>query len=118
MAAPRFHITDLPVNDVKALVALLQQNFEDLRGFILEQPLLNGEFRHCEITLDKAVTDYKFQHRLNFIPKDVIQTFLTEGVTLTWAYDHFDRTNIQLTTSAPCTVRFLVGRYDAKTGVA
>lgn len=109
---PKLHISDLPTENLKTLVGFLQDNFASLESFFKGEPFLNGEFRHYELVFTVAVTDYKFQHRMSFIPKDIIQTFLTEGVTLTWAYDDFDRTNIKFTTSAPCTVRFFVGRYQ------
>lgn len=95
---------------------LIRQNFIKLQSLIAEDPFLSGSFKHTEIILTKAVTNYKFAHNLNFIPRDIIQTFLTEGVTLTWKYDHFDRTNILFTTSAACTVRFFVGRYEKAGG--
>lgn len=90
----------------------IRENFRQLKILLKENPFLSGEFRHYEMVLPQAVTNAKFAHNFNFIPRDIIQTFLTEGVTLTWKYDHFDRTNLQFTASAACTVRFLAGRYE------
>lgn len=99
----------LAVNEIKD--PFVQENFKKLDEFFRANPLLNGDFKHFEIILDDAVADYNFKHNLNFVPKDLIQTFLTDGITLTWNFDDFTNTDISFTTSGACTVRFFLGRY-------
>lgn len=112
---PTLYITELTqLND--DFLQKCRDNFIELDKFIKREPFLNGEFRHYELTFSAAVTNQTFQHHLSFVPKDIIQTFLTPGVTLTWAYTSFDRTNIQFTTDGACTVRFFVGRYTDEAG--
>ncbi len=108
---PYFYLDELTDENEDA-IALVRENFRELKKFIELEPFLNGEFKHYSLTFDVAVTAIPFQHRLKFVPKDIIQTFLTEGVTITWLYDSFDRETISFTTSGPCTLRFFVGRYQ------
>lgn len=111
---PSFYIKEIS-EDVSSL-PFIQENFILLRDFLKDQVFLNGEFKHYELVFDRAVTNLSFPHRLTFVPKDIIQTFVTEGVTVTWKYNSFDRTNIVFSTSASCTLRFFVGRYQKESG--
>ena len=88
-----------------------QENFETLQNYIQDEALLKGEFKFFEITFTQAETNYKFPHKLGFQPKDVIQTSLTGAGSLTWNYDSFDSTNLNITTTDACVVRAFIGRY-------
>ena len=90
----------------------IQENFVRLNTFISDQPFLKGRFQHFEIEFGAAVTNLRIQHRLGFQPKDLIQTFLTGGETLTWNYDLFDSKYLDVTTSGPCKVRAIIGAYE------
>lgn len=94
----------------------VRENFRLLDDYLRDVDFLAGEFRHIEIVLESAVTNFKFAHNLGFVPRDIILTFVTDGATVTWDYDSFDRENIQLDTSAACTIRFFVGRYEKERG--
>ena len=76
------------------------------------QPFLNGDWKFFEIEFGRAATAYEFRHGLGFQPKDIIQTSLIGSGTITWNYADFDSTNLNITTSGACTVRFFVGRYE------
>lgn len=90
-----------------------QENFKRLIGYFKTQEFMKGEWRFVEITLNSAVTEYKYPHRIGFMPMDVVQTRLTPaGVTLTWNYSKFDTEYINISTSAACVVRAFIGRYS------
>lgn len=75
------------------------------------QVILKGQWRFVELTFEAAVTDYLYPHKLNFVPKDVIQTATSGAMAVIWNYDDFDRTNVSLTTSEGGTVRAFIGSY-------
>ncbi len=88
-----------------------RENFKRLQDFINNSPLNKGEFKFFEIQLSAAVTNQKWRHGLGFVPMDVLQTYVSGGVTVTWNFDLFDRTNLDLTTSGATTIRAFIGRY-------
>lgn len=89
----------------------LETNFRRLNEYLFNQVILRGEFKFFELTFPAAVTNQRVKHFFNFVPKDIIQTSLTGGSTLTWNYDEFDREFLNVTTSGPATVRAFIGRY-------
>jgi hypothetical protein len=89
-----------------------QENFKRLNALLESAAILKGEFRFFELTFNAAVTNQVFKHRLGFLPKDIIQTAVTEGVTVTWHYASFTATDVVLTTSGACTIRVYIGRYE------
>lgn len=90
----------------------IRETFRLIDKYFRDTDFFNGEFKHYEIVLSKAVTDYQFSHNLGFVPKDVLTTFISGGATLTWKYDNFTRTYVQFTTSAATTIRCFIGRFD------
>ncbi len=98
--------TLVPVED-KATQENLQRLSDYLRGDVLAA--FHGRF--FEITFTTAVTARRYAHKLGFTPKDVLQTYVTEGVTVTWLPDQFDGTDVLLTTTGACTVRAFIGKY-------
>jgi hypothetical protein len=89
-----------------------RENFKRLNALLEESPLLKGEFKFFELVLTGAVTNLSLKHNLGFQPKDILQTSVTEGVTVTWKYASFTPTDVVLTTSAACTIRVFIGRYE------
>lgn len=89
-----------------------RDNFQQIERHAREQSLLRGRFKFFEITFAKAVTNFKFPHKLGFAPKDVIQTSLMGAGVLTWNYARFDATNLDITTSAACVARAFIGCYE------
>lgn len=83
-----------------------------INSFLSRQILLNGEWKFFELTFSIAVDNFKYPHGLKFIPKDVIQTYISEDSAVIWNYNEFDRANLDITVSSPCTVRAFIGRYE------
>ena len=89
----------------------LQENFLRIEREINSQDLLRGQWKFFELDFSKSVTNFRFQHRLPFLPKDVIQTSLTGVGALTFNYDLFTKEHLDVSTTGPCVVRFFVGAY-------
>lgn len=98
----------------------LRENFRKIKDFNLLQPILNGDFKFIEIVITGNKTNFLYVHKLNFIPKDVIQTsavFSAGAGSVAWNYASFDTTYVYLTTTGmgstdTCTVRALIGRFQ------
>ena len=112
MNSPKFYITQLGKLEVKDLIPFLQENWKILDNFFKGTQILNGEFEHFEIINTAAVTNFRFYHNLKFQPKDLISTFTTEGVSVTWKYDTFNVDYIEVTTDGSATLRGFLGRYE------
>ncbi len=78
----------------------------------IDQQLLRGQWKFIELTFDAEVANFKYPHKLSFVPKDVIQTSSIGTGTVIWNYDLFDRTNLDISTTEACTVRAFVGSYQ------
>lgn len=89
----------------------IRDNFKTLQEVLRAENLLSADFQHFELEFDKAVTSVDIRHNLNYVPLDVIQTWTTPGVTVTWAYNKFTRETIRLSTSAACRIRVFIGAY-------
>lgn len=93
-----------------------RENFKRLQLFLQKFPLFRGEWVFLEKTFTSAVTDLDIAHGLGFTPKDIILTGVSGAGTIgfdiiTFNFDSFDETNINVTTTDACTVRFFVGCY-------
>lgn len=87
------------------------QDIEDeLNGSVFKK----GDWKAIELTFSAAVTNFKYPHNLGFTPKDALTTARTGAGAITWNYDNFDRTNLDITTTGPCVVRALVGTFFAR----
>lgn len=95
----------------------VKQSFEFLRDFIQDDSILRGQFRHFEKTFDKNET-LVIPHNLGFVPKDVIQTYLSGTGAIVYNYTAFTKDNISITISggptaaSPLIVRFYLGRHE------
>jgi hypothetical protein len=96
---------------------ITRENMLRLQREITEiQVLLKGEWKFFEITFTAAVTNFKYPHKFNFVPKDILQTSKTGAGSITWNYTLFDRTNLNITTSGACVVRAFIGAYLESAG--
>lgn len=68
-----------------------------------------ANFNFYTITFTQAQTNFLFPHNLGFQPQDIVMTSLTGTGTLTFNYSLFDSTNLNISTTGPCVVRFLAG---------
>lgn len=90
---------------------IVRDNFQRIEEWFRTLPLLKGTWRFIEINVDKAEANLKIPHRLRFKPTDVIMTSKTGSGDVTWHYDLFDRTKIEITTTGPCVIRAFVGSH-------
>lgn len=90
---------------------VVRENFLKVQQFIKEWPFTKGTWRFYDVSFVGAVTNFKYPHNLGFIPKDVVQTFKSGAGTVTYNYDSFDATNIDITTTGAAQIRFFLGRY-------
>lgn len=94
-----------------------QENMKRLQKELTDtQVILKGNWRFVEITFTEAVTNFKYPHKLNFVPIDVLQTSLSGVGFVQWNYDEFDFTNLDISASDACVVRAFVGRYQEGAG--
>lgn len=95
----------------------IQQNFKTFGEIFNGSPFLKGQWRFIEIRLEKSGTNIQYEHKLSFAPVDVIVTSVING-TITFKYANFDGTYLVFdatVTSAPMTVRAIIGRYTEET---
>ena len=83
---------------------------------LVNESQLNG-FEFLEFTIDSAVTNKKITHNFGEIPKDVVQTSLTGGGAITYNYDKFSATELDVTTTGPVTVRAYIGTHKEGSGL-
>lgn len=96
---------------------VIRENFRRIQRELTEiQVLLKGEWKFFEITFTGVVTDFDYPHKLGFVPKDIIQTYITPGEAILWNHESFDKTNINVTTTGACTVRAFIGSYLESAG--
>lgn len=87
-----------------------RENFVKIQEEINEgQVILKGRWRFLTLTFTGAVTNFRYPHLMGFVPKDIIQTSLTGAGALTWNYELFSTTHLDITTTGACVVRALVG---------
>jgi len=109
----------MPNNLRKPLVELIEdenvrESLQWVYEYLSQIPLLGGQFTHFIVKFSAAVANEKIPHKLGFTPTDVIQTSIIGpgGVTATFGYAQFDKTNLVITTSGACVIRFFAGRYE------
>lgn len=88
----------------------LRQNFKNLDTYFQTNNQLLG-FKFFEVNLTKATTNYLVAHGLPFIPQDVIVSRVTGSGQVTFNYGLFDKSNVNITTTDACRIRFFVGTY-------
>jgi hypothetical protein len=95
----------------------IQQNFKTFGEIFNGSPFLKGQWRFIEFQVPRSGTNTQFEHKLTFVPTDVIVTSVING-TITFKYASFNSTYIVFdatVTTAPMTVRALIGRYTEET---
>lgn len=99
----------LLLKDIKD--TLIRENFAKVQENINADAIPKAQFKFFEITLADAVTNLRYPHRLGFMPKDVITTFVSDSESVIWNYDLFTSEFLDITTSGACTIRAFIGRY-------
>jgi len=90
----------------------IRENFKFIADYIRDFPLEKGQFKFFKIEVSSPLTNFKWPHKLGYQPKDVIQTYVSNGATITWNYDSFTNELLDLDASTACTIRAFVGRYE------
>lgn len=90
----------------------VRENFRQIKEEATNQVFFNKNFQFREVIFTQAETNFKYAHNLAFTPKDVILLSKTGSATVTFNYDSFDATNLDITVSGATTLRFFVGRYE------
>lgn len=93
----------------------IRENFKRLTVFLQDFPFFRGEWVFIEHEFTAAVTELELPHGLAFKPTDIIVTSVhggTIGVSaVEFHFDDFDETNLNVTATEACTVRFFAGAY-------
>lgn len=87
-----------------------RQNFLNLQDYFAANNQLLG-FVFFEKQFTAAVSNQKIAHGLPTIPRDVLVSKIVGSGTVTFNHGLFDNTNIDVTVTGACTVRFFVGTY-------
>lgn len=94
----------------------VRKNFHTLNDYFKVQNQL-VDFKFFKQTFTAASTNFKIAHGLKYIPQDILTTQLIGNANVTFNYDKFDTSNIDVTVDGPCTIRFFAGTYwNAKDG--
>jgi hypothetical protein len=89
----------------------VRENFQKISDYLQSDLFARGKFSFFEYSFTAAAANLTLPHGLKFTPKDVIELHASNGVTVTWHYDNFTRTTIELSSSGAGTVRAYIGRY-------
>lgn len=95
----------------------VQQNMKAISDIFSNNPFLKGQWRFITFTVPATGLAIKLAHNFNFIPADVIVTSIING-TISFKYDQFDKDFIVFdatVTTAPMTVRAIIGKYTEET---
>lgn len=88
----------------------VRKNFENLSAYFQSQNQLYG-FNFLELNITGAVTNKTFAHGIGYAPQDIIVSRITGAGQISFNYNLFDKTNINVTTTGTCRVRLFVGSY-------
>lgn len=93
---------------------VIRENFFRLQLNNQQDSMRKSRFRFFTFSVPGAVSNLRIPHKLNYVPIDVIQLSVTgvDTTTVTWHYDSFDATFLEVSTDGACTVRAYVGRYE------
>jgi hypothetical protein len=95
----------------------LRENFSRIEKYAAESIFDKGNFSFFQFVLGSDVTvgypaTFDVLHRMSFRPTDVITlSFTPDDAAVTWNYDAFTRSTVNVTVSKACTVRAFIGRY-------
>ena len=88
----------------------LRQNFKNLQAYFIANNQMLG-FVFFEQVFTAAKANFTLAHGLKSVPLDVIVTQVTGAGQVTFNFGLFDATNINMTVTGACRVRFFVGTY-------
>ena len=100
------------LNLIKVDESTILENFRRVDKAWANEPILKCDWKFFELTFTGAVAHFRHPHFLKFVPRDIIQTYKVGLGDVTWYYELFDRTHLDLTVTNACTIRFFVGRHE------
>lgn len=89
----------------------IRENFTRLSAWMRSFNLINPNWKFFEITFTGGLTNHRYPHRLGYMPKDIIVTSVSNGGSVVFNYDLFNKDYLDLSVSGACTVRFFAGTY-------
>lgn len=95
----------------------MKQNMKTISDIFSSNPFLKGQWRFITFQVKTSGSAIKLEHNFNFTPADVIVTSVING-TITFKYDQFTSNFLVFdatVTTAPMTVRALIGKYTEET---
>lgn len=92
--------------------ASVRESLQWIYDYVQAETLLQANIKHFSMSFNKAETELKVPHGLGFAPIDAWLTYQTGAGTLSFVYEKFDTTNLVITTTGACVVRFFAGRYQ------
>lgn len=106
----------LEVNLTGLKDAFTREAISNIQDEFRDNDLLGGKFTFFTLAFLGAVTNFKYPHGLGFKPLDIIQTsFIGLGTSgagaVEFNYSLFDATNLDITTTDACSVRFFAGSF-------
>lgn len=101
----------LNVQDIKDPV--VRRNFQNLLEYFQAQNQLQ-DFAFAEVIFTEAEANKKINHSLGLIPQDVFVTRLTGAGSVTFNYSAFTSSQLDLTSTGACRVRFFYGNKLAQ----
>lgn len=90
---------------------LIRDAFIKLSDYLNNIDLLKADFLFYEYTFEAAVTNLAIPHGLGKVPKDLIQTAVTDNMVVTWNFDDFTASKLNVTTDKAGTVRYFIGTF-------
>lgn len=88
----------------------IRQNFKALQDYFTAQNQL-VDFKFTELSFGGAQENFKFGHGLNYTPKDILFTYLAGDALVKFNVGLFDSTNLDISVTEACTIRFFYGTY-------
>jgi len=90
---------------------IIKDNFQRVQEEFRRTVINSANWQFYEIDVTGSVTDYAYQHRLGFRPKDVLITSTIGLGVLTFNYAAFTQQNIIFSTTGPVKFRCFLGTY-------
>lgn len=89
-----------------------QENFRRIKTFLRDVPVMKAGFYFRTFAVPAGLlSNFKYKHNLDFVPKDILVSALSNNASVTWHFDTFDKTYVYLTVTAPTTIRAFFGSY-------
>lgn len=93
----------------------IRENFFRLKRDLEAQQILSGFWNFYEVEFTQSGSSLPIKHNLSFVPKDIIILAVEGDHNVFFNHEKFDATNIYVTVSGPCRIRFFAGKYSDKT---